>query len=87
MKISGAKKITTTKAKVTIKGKATEQVTSVTYQLGKKKGKATVSNGSTVGTASWSLKAALKPGKNKLTITAHGPGGDSAPAKVTVTRK
>ncbi len=48
VKVSGAKKVITAKAKLTIKGKATGQVTSV---------------------------------------TAHGPGGDSAPVKVTIIRK
>ncbi len=80
VKVSGAKKLTTAKAKLTIKGKATGAVTSVTAKVGKKTVKAR-------GTASWSLKAALKPGKNKITVTAHGPGGDSAPARLTVTRK
>ncbi len=80
VKITGAKKLTTAKAKVTIKGKATGQVTSVTAKIGRKTVKAR-------GTASWSLKAALKPGKNKITAIAHGPGGDSAPARLTVTRK
>ncbi len=80
VKISGAKKVTTAKAKLTIKGKATGQVTSVTAKVGRKTAKAK-------GTTSWSLKAALKPGKNKITVTAHGPGGDSAPAKLTIIRK
>ncbi len=81
IKITGRKKLTTAKAKLTIKGKATGQVTSVTYKIGSKPAKRAK------GTASWSIQAALKPGKNKITITAHGPGGDSVPAKLTVTRK
>ncbi len=56
VKISGAKNVTTAKAKLTIKGKATGQVTSVTAKIDKKTVKAR-------GTASWSLKVALKPGK------------------------
>ncbi len=80
VKITGPKKITTHKAKLTIKGRATGEVTSVTAKVGKKTVKAR-------GTASWSLKAALKPGKNQIAVIAHGPGGDSAPAKLTVTRK
>ncbi len=81
VKISGAKKVTTPKAKLTIKGSATGEVTSVTYRIGSKPAKAAK------GTGSWSIKVALKPGKNKITVTAHGPGGDSTPVKVTVTRK
>ncbi len=80
VKIGGAKKVTTAKAKLTIKGKATGEVTSVTYRIGSKLAKRAK------GTASWSIKAALKPGKNKIAVTAHGSGGDSAPAKVTVIR-
>ncbi len=81
VKITGKKNLTTTKPKLTIKGKATGQVTSVTYRIGSKPAK------KAKGTASWSIQAALKPGKNKLTVTAHGPGGDSAPARLTVIRK
>lgn len=81
VRIKGKKKVTTAKEKLTIKGSATGSVTSVTYRIGKKKAKAAK------GLAAWKFKTALKPGKNKITITAHGPGGDSAPAKVTVTRK
>ncbi len=80
VKITGAKKLTTAKAKLTIRGKATGQVTSVTAKLGRKTVKAK-------GTASWSLKAALKHGRNVLTVTAHGPGGDSAPVRLTIIRK
>jgi hypothetical protein len=36
---------------------------------------------------SWKITAALQPGKNKILIKAHGPGGDSAPVTVIVTRK
>ncbi len=81
VKIIGAKNLTTAKAKLTIKGSATGPVTSVTYRIGSRPAKAAK------GTAKWSLKAALKPGKNKIAVTAHGPGGDSAPARVTVMRK
>ncbi len=81
VKISGAKKLTTSKAKLTIKGKATGQVTSVTYQIGSKPAK------KAKGAASWKFTAALKPGKNKIAVTAHGSSWDSAPAKITITRK
>ncbi len=81
LKVTGKKKITTDKAKVVIRGTATGQVTSVTAKVGKKTVKA-------AGTTSWKLTVKkLLPGKNKIAVTAHGPGGDSAPAKLTVTRK
>jgi hypothetical protein len=38
------------------------------------------------GTTSWHFTAKLKPGKNRITVTAHGHGGDSTPAKITITR-
>ena len=79
--ITGAKKVTTTKAKLTIKGKADSPVTSVTYRIGSQ------SVNKATGTARWKFQASLRPRKNKITVTAHGPGGDSAPAKLTVIRK
>ncbi len=46
VQITGKKKVTTAKAKLTIKGKATGVVTSITAKVGKKTVKATVTNGS-----------------------------------------
>jgi hypothetical protein len=78
--VSGKKKIVTLKAKAVVKGKATGEVTSVTYKIGKRTRTAT-------GTAAWKFVARLKPGRTIITVIAHGPGGDSAPAKVIVIRK
>ncbi len=56
-------------------------MTSVSAKLGKKKLRAK-------GTTSWSLKLKkLKLGKNKVLLTASGPGGTSVPVKVTIVRK
>jgi len=80
VKITGPKQITTSKAKITIKGTATGAVTRVTYRIGA---------GATrhaKGTAKWHFVASLKIGKNLITVTAQGPGGKSTPAKITVTR-
>jgi hypothetical protein len=55
-------------------------VTSVTYKIGKRTRTAK-------GTASWTLTVPLKPGRNRITITAHGPDGDSAPTRLVVIRK
>ncbi len=78
--LRGKARLTTTRPKLAIKGSATGVVTRVTYRIGKKSGVAT-------GTAGWKFLAKLKPGRNKITVTAHGPGGDSAPVNVAVTRK
>ncbi len=81
--LTGKKKVKTPKANLAIKGKATGTVTSVTYRIGNKGAykKAT-------GTIAWTVKAKkLKPGRNIITIIGHGPGGDSAPVKVTVIRQ
>ncbi len=80
VKIAGPKKLTTAKAKLTIKGRATGPVTGVRCRIGGKPAR------KAKGTASWKLTVALKPGKNKITVIAHGPGGDSAPARLTLTR-
>ena len=79
--IKGKKKVTTAKGKFNIKGSTTGQVTSVTYRIGKEK-----TNKPAKGLATWKFKARLNPGKNKILVVAHGPGGDSAPAKVTIIR-
>ncbi len=64
-----------------LKGTTTGAVTRINAKVGKKKLSAT-------GTASWSLKLKkLKLGKNKVVLTASGPGGVSAPVKVTIVRK
>ncbi len=76
VKISGAKKVTTAKAKLTIKGKATGAVSSVTYRIGSKPAKRAK------GTASWSLKPRssraktdrrdrARPGRRLRTRAAH----------------
>jgi probable HAF family extracellular repeat protein len=78
--VSGKRKITTTRTAFPIRGSASGNVTSVTYKLGKRTRSAS-------GTSAWKLIARLQPGRNVLTVIAHGPGGDSAPAKVVVIRK
>lgn len=39
------------------------------------------------GTSSWSLSTALKPGRNYVTLTAHGSYGDSRPVTVEIIQK
>lgn len=75
----GKKKRLTNRHKLTLHGTATGYVTSVTGQLGKKTLAAS-------GDTSWTLAVPLKPGKNIVLVTAHGPGGDSAPVKVVIQR-
>jgi hypothetical protein len=54
----------------------------VTFRVGKKGAyKSAVLTGH-----SWKFKTKLKPGKNVVVVIAHGPDGDSAPAKATVIR-
>lgn len=71
---------TTTKPTAVISGKATGEVTSVTYKVGNKSGKAT-------GTTSWKFTAKLKPGINVISVVATGPAGNSSTKKITITRK
>ncbi len=80
--IKGKKKITTAKATLAIKGSAGGAVTSVAYRVGKMRAYKTAK-----GTAAWKFQAKLRPGRNKILVIARGPGGDSAPAKLTVIRK
>ncbi|MGH8046842.1 MAG: hypothetical protein ACREKL_06320 [Chthoniobacterales bacterium] len=78
--LTGKKKVAVKGAKVALKGTTNGSVTSVTYTIGKKKGTAS-------GTGAWKISSAIKPGKSKILIVAHGPGGDSAVVTVIVTRK
>lgn len=69
-------------ASATVRGRATGPITKVTYRVGKrgpfKRAR---------GTANWSFKANLKPGKNRITILAEGPGGTSRARTVNITRR
>ncbi|MGH8046563.1 MAG: choice-of-anchor tandem repeat GloVer-containing protein, partial [Chthoniobacterales bacterium] len=78
--VKGKKKLTTSKPSLTLKGTATNAA-KVEIKVGKGKYKRAK------GTANWSFKLKLKPGKNTITVIAHGPGGDSTPARLTITRK
>ncbi len=81
LKIAGKKTLKVTKATAKLKGTADGKVTSIAAKLGRKTLGVT-------GLANWSVKVrGLKRGKNKLTLTATGPGGTSTPVKVTILRK
>jgi hypothetical protein len=81
VKISLGSKVTTTKSSLAVKGVAVGEVSRVNYRVGS--GRWLVAQ----GTQSWKFKARLKPGKNVVMVMAQGPGGNSAPAKIKVTRK
>lgn len=70
------------KAKTVVRGTASGTVTAVKYRVGTKGAFRTAA-----GTASWSFKASLKPGKNKISVFAEGPGGVSATRLVVLKRK
>jgi len=81
--VSGKKKITTTAAKIVIKGGAAcaDGVARVEYRIGKKGGYKVAA-----GTTAWRFKAGLKPGKNTITIRAIGAAGQtSSPVVLRVT--
>lgn len=77
--VSGKKSLKTTKAKIKIRGTATDAI-EVDYQVG--------ANGDfkvASGTTAWSFTANLKPGKNVIFVYAIGEEADSDPVKITVT--
>ncbi len=80
----GKKKILTSAARLTIKGTAAcpDGVARVEYRVGKKGGFKTAG-----GTTGWSFKAALKPGKNTITIHAFGVTGAEATTTAVVIRE
>jgi Bacterial Ig domain len=68
----------TNKAKVTIKGTASDQggIARVQYRVGKGSFK------NATGTTNWQIKAALKKGKNTITIIATDAAGNASLSKV-----
>ncbi len=82
VKISGPVTVKTTKSTVTINGTATGSVTSVMYRIGSVGAFKPVT-----GRNVWKFTASLKRGLNVISVIAKGPGGNSAPAKMTVNRK
>jgi probable HAF family extracellular repeat protein len=80
LSIKGKRKRVTGKARLVLHGMATSSATSVTYKVGKKTRRAR-------GSANWKFTIRLKPGRNILTVIAHGPGGDSAPVKMIIIRR
>jgi probable HAF family extracellular repeat protein len=78
--LPGKKKRRTTRRRFVLRGSASGYVTSITAKVGRKSLVAR-------GTESWTLPVPLKPGRNRVTIVAHGPGGDSAPVRATIIRR
>jgi uncharacterized membrane protein len=67
--------------KVVIRGTAAGTISKVTYRIGHRRFTKPAR-----GTHNWRLTVRLEPGRNVVMITAHGPGGDSAPVKAVVIR-
>jgi len=80
VRILGKHRIVTTKPRWVLRGRASGDVTSVTFNVGKMHGRAR-------GTKSWRLVARLKPGRNVVYVTASGPAGSSRPARVVIIRR
>ncbi len=82
--VSGKKTRTTSKARITLSGSASDNV-AVARVEGKIGGS---SYKAASGTGAWKFSAKLKPGKNKISIRAVDTAGNtSSPVKVTVQRK
>lgn len=79
VKITGRKRVITSKRRVTVRGTTTDYVDRVSW---KGRGKA----GRAKGTASWRFTYRPKPGRNVLRVTAKGPGGSSRPARLLIVR-
>ena len=77
VKISGRKKVVTSKSRVTIRGTTTDFVDRVNWE-----GKG--SEGKAKGTKPWVLPYRPKPGRNLVRVTAAGPGGTSKSARVVI---
>jgi len=77
----GRTKLTTARARLTLRGTATA-ATRVEFRL--PRGKFLPAKGSP---ESWSLSARLQPGRNVILVRATGPGGSSRPLKFIVNRR
>lgn len=71
----------TTSRSTVVRGGSAGEVTRIAYRVGKS---GPFKNAK--GTASWSFKAKLNPGKNFITVVAEGPGGSSVSKKITFKR-
>jgi len=80
--VAGGKTFTSTGPRLAIRGTSAGSALSVTYRVGAK-GPFLRAH----GVGRWLFTARLLPGKNVVTIVAHGPGGDSAPARIAIQRK
>lgn len=80
IKLSGPTTFSTDKSKITIRGRATGSLSSVTYRIGSHSPK------TATGTTNWHFTVTLRKGKNLILITGQGAGGASARARLTVTR-
>jgi len=72
----------TDESQYTVLGRTTGQVSRVACRVGKAGPFRTAK-----GTANWSYRAKLKPGRNVVTVVAEGPGGSSASMSVTIRRR
>jgi hypothetical protein len=84
VKITGKKRVVTTKAKLLVKGTASCDfgIKLVQYKIGKGKFR------NAVGTTSWRARVRLKPGLNLVSVQATGNNDiTSAPAKVRIVRQ
>jgi hypothetical protein len=84
VKITGKKRVTTTKATAIVKGTASCDfgVTKVKVKVGKTAFK------TAAGTTSWKFKAKLKPGVNVVKVQATGSNGATSPiVTIRITRK
>lgn len=81
LQAKGRKKLTTSKAKVTLKGTATD-ATLVQFKIGNGSFEKAKGN-----PANWRAPVKLKPGKTIVAVRATGPGGTSKILKFTITRR
>jgi autotransporter-associated beta strand protein len=80
LNVTGKARLATTKARITLRGKAAGTVTSVTWKIGRKTFTAK-------GTGAWRAKVRLEPGRNVITIIAHGADGTTAVKKIVIIRR
>ena len=81
VRVQTRKSFSTTRARVTVRGTATDAAR-VEFKAGRQKFRPAAGS-----PAAWHFQVALQPGRNAVTVRAQGPGGTSAGVPLKITRR
>lgn len=85
LKVKGAKKLTTTRSRVRLRGVTSEDANTLRYTI-RSSGRGSKKRQVKLKSDRWKVTIPVKPGLNRIKLVAEGPGGSSKPQKVKVLR-